>query len=766
MASFGVAEEQGIFERDKLMKNMMRDAVALYLRKNNVLLHGEKSCLDQDRRVVPFEKDEEIMIPAAFFLESIKEKCSAAVTATENTAAEQETELFQLLTEKGIAVEAGPGGRLYAPVSELCRTYHQYLHIEKNGIIIYSPYDMEKDLDWVGNMKVMRHMCESYLFDDVDGDTLLAMLREKHPDKGHPRLILTPEKIQEMRREILSENGDEVYKKIFAYLKSYADIYMEERTSGYEIRDNIRLLYVCRENHDRMLACTLMYLITEEEKYAQRAYLEMYASACFVDWNPYHFLDVGEMALELGLCYDWLYHWMSPWQRKYIREAIVKNGIYAIMEDIQDKPRKRSWNWRGELADNWRMVITGVGVSALAVMDELEGEELEYAKTAAEQTLFDIRRALSLFAPLGAYEEGCNYWGYAMEYFAFYMKSLLTAVGSDFGYVDVPGMRLTNQYMMAVNGLVSTFNYHDCGEADSNLPPEMMFLAEYFGNYSEALPRIHSIMTEKEEASRVINDMLHYNPVFCKARTKEAPKDSCLPIAEIATMRSGWDAADLYLGFHCDDPIGGEGHDHMDSGTFVLDSQGERFFLDLGSDSYNIPNYRHCYRVRAEGHNTVIFNPEADYAHKYGGTAKIVAHQFAEEECFAVGELTDAYDKKHGVKSFQRTAGLDRNRTRAYIKDKVRLEKEADFWWFAHTRAKIEIVEGGKKAVLEQNGKKLLAVIESGEKAFLSVMDAKPLPTSPVIEEQDPNEGVRKLVIHIPECGDLDLTVLFTAYEG
>ena len=745
MASFGTAEIQGVSERDKIMKNTMRNAVALYLRKNNVLLHGVKSCLDENKLVVPFEKNGRIMIPVAFFLKSIGEQT-------------------ELLPEKEIAAEPGPGGCLYAPISELCRIYQQYLHIENNGIIIYSPENLEKQLDWGKHMKIMRHMCESYLFDDADGDTLLSLIQEKHPDKGHPRLILTPEKIQEMRRECLHEGGDAVYQKLFTYLKDYADLYLEEKTSGYEIRDGIRLLYVCQENSRRMLTCALMYLITEEEQYAERAYLEMYTSSCFVDWNPYHFLDVGEMALPLGLCYDWLYHWMSPRQRKYIREAIVKNGIYAIMEDFQDKPRKRSWNWRGELADNWRMVITGVGVSALAVMDELEGEELEYAKLAAEQTLFDIRRALSLFAPLGAYEEGCNYWAYAMEYFVYYMKSLITATGSDFGYVDIPGMRLTNQYMMAVNGSVNTFNYHDCGEADSNLPPDMMFLAEYFNNYSEALPRIHRIMTKKEASYRVVKDMLCYNPAFLKTGSKEAPNDSCLPIAEIATMRSGWDADDLYLGFHCDDPVGGEGHDHMDSGSFVLDSQGERFFLDLGSDDYNIPNYCHCYRMRAEGHNTVIFNPEADYAHKYGGTARIVAHSFTEDECFAVGELTGAFDEKHGVRSFQRTAGLDRKRTRAYMKDQILLNKKADFWWFAHTRADIELAENGKKAILTQNGKKLLAAIESCEQAVFSVMDAGPLPTSPVIEQQNPNEGVRKLAIHIPECGDLELLVTFTAY--
>ncbi len=41
----------------------------------------------------------------------------------------------------------------------------------------------------------------------------------------------------------------------------------------------------------------------------------------------------------------------------------------------------RSWNWRGELADNWCLVIATVGTcGALPIMDELDGDDLAKAK--------------------------------------------------------------------------------------------------------------------------------------------------------------------------------------------------------------------------------------------------------------------------------------------------------------------------------------------------------------------------------------------------
>ena len=56
-------------------------------------------------------------------------------------------------------------------------------------------------------------------------------------------------------------------------------------------------------------------------------------------------------------------------------------------------PRSRSWNWRGDLADNWCLVISGVGsCGAMAIVDELDGQNLINAQRAMEQCLLDIRR--------------------------------------------------------------------------------------------------------------------------------------------------------------------------------------------------------------------------------------------------------------------------------------------------------------------------------------------------------------------------------------
>ena len=73
-------------------------------------------------------------------------------------------------------------------------------------------------------------------------------------------------------------------------------------------------------------------------------------------------------------------------------------------------------------------------------------------------------------------------------------------------------------------------------------------------------------------------------------------------------------------------------------------------------------------------------------------------------------------------------------------------------------------MDGGKTAILSQNGKHLLVTITNGDGAFFQMLDAKPLPTSPMIIEQDPNEGIRKLAIYISPCEKIELAVEFVDY--
>lgn len=752
------------------------DLSAMYIGKDSTLVKGQQVYISQNDEIVPYKNGDVNMVPVKAFIESLggtaswddAEKC-AIFTANGKKLVLYPGKRTCYLdgVEKTLlcASDVGAGNVFYAPMKNLCEYFGQFLHEEINGLMIYSENDHESELDWVGNMKFMRNLCETFMFDDMSGADMAAKIIENHPNNHHPRLIFSEEKFARIRAEINDPNGDPVYKKMYTELRSHCDRYLNETPSGYEIRDGIRLLAVVRENEDRMLALAILYNLTGEEKYARRAYEEMYVSACFVDFNPYHFLDVGEMTACLGLTYDWMYQWMDNTQRRIIREAIIKKGIYPIIEDFDGKPRSRSWNWRGELADNWCLVISGVAVGAMSVFDEADGLDRTNCERAMEQCLLDIRRALSLFAPYGAYEESFNYWDYAMRFYVQTMGALETALGDDLGYEDVVGMSMTDQYISAMNGSVQAFSYHDTGEMAVTWFSPLLWLAKTFNRPEIAQPRIEYIKKSNSGKTNIIWDFYFYDPAFNNVSSSNRQLDVSLPIAEVATMRSGFDTQDMWLGLHCDDPIGGEGHDHMDSGVFVLDSQGVSWFVDIGADSYNIPNYSQAYRVRGEGHNLVIFNPTANYSLKYGGNAYMEDFVTKPQGAYAIGNLDDAHRDDIGVISHRRGAKLDDMRRVATIQDEIRLAKPAEMYWFAHTRASIEISEDGKEAILTRDGKKLLARIVNGEGATFSVMPAAPLPQSPQNPQQAKNTGVSKLTVHMPEVQNIDLCICFADYN-
>lgn len=744
---------------DHTFEEVKNNAVVLYLNKSNVLVYGEKQYISDDHAVMPYRDHGSVMLPVAFFADTI----SAQVSMQGAEASLQKGDVTATF-----ATVTGPGNAQYAKAEELCTAFSYYWHEETNGVVAYSLSNMEGIFDWIANLYPMRDMLEAFIYDDVSGEELYSLLLTNYADNQHPRLLITDEKMKTIREEIEKADGDEIYKKLAKQIVNEANGYLSVPVSVHELRDGLRLLYVCREAHDRIIACALAYQLTLDEKYAERAYAEMAAVSAFPDWNPYHFLDVGMMSAGVALGYDWLYNWMTPEQREPIREAVEKHVIKNVLRDMNGSGR-RTYQWLKEgNVCNWRAVCGGgVGLSMLAMMDEFEGKTLEDAKKILPAMLEALRPNLLMFAPSGAYEEGYGYWGMTMQFYSYFMKSLEMITGSNYGYVDIPGLNMTSDYINALNGPTMMFNYHNAGRSSSYAPTQIMYLADVLNKPAEAAPVLDRIRSSANSTDAKI-DILFYTPVMSQTTSASAKEDGYFEVSEVVTMRNGFKYEDVFVGFHCDQPygVGSSGTEHMDAGMFQIQAEGVEWFLDLGSDDYNVSNLQGTYRFRAEGHNTVIFNPGSGFAMKKYGKAHISDYKFSSKVSYAVGEMTDAYRSQSGVESFLRGIKLDKETGIITVQDEIKLSQPAEMYWFAHTTANILVANDGKSATLIQNGKYLRAYIVSGEGATFSVMDAVPLPTSPEVPDQMPTDGIRKLTIHLEETDDIDLCVVFVASDA
>jgi hypothetical protein len=564
--------------------------------------------------------------------------------------------------------------------------------------------------------------------------------------KEHPRLLATTADFERLRQLVQT---DEQAREFYQRLKSQADRICQELPSRYEIPDGLRLLATSRRVLLRTYTLALLYRLDGDRRYLERAWRELEAAANFPDWNPRHFLDTAEMAHAFAIGYDWLFSDWTDEQRRILREAMVTKGLQPALSVYREK------RWWSTARHNWNQVCNGgIGMAALALLDELPdlcGEILNHA-------LQSLQIPMREFAPDGAWGEGPGYWNYATSYNCVFLAALETAVGTDLGLSQMDGFAETGLFPIYITGPTGrTFNFADGGDGTLRAP-QMFWLARKFNRpvyawYARSTASPHPL------------DLLWLDKRGHDPQAEGLPLDKYFRRVEVVTMRTAWnDRNALFVGFKAGDNK--FNHSHLDIGTFVLDAMGHRWALDLGADNYNLPGFFGAqrwtyYRLRAEGHNTLVINPSQEPDQDPRAEAKIVRFVSQPDRAFAIADLTSAY-AKHGAEKVMRGILLDRQRREVIVQDEVTLKQAGDVWWFLHTPAQVQLSEDGKTATLTQGTATLRAVLLSPKDARFAVMDAKPLPTSPNPLGQNPNNGIRKLAVHLSQTASMQLIVLLS----
>ncbi|HEX8911296.1 MAG TPA: hypothetical protein VF796_02975, partial [Humisphaera sp.] len=148
---------------------------------------------------------------------------------------------------------------------------------------------------------------------------------------GHPRILATAKSFAELKRLV----ADPKVAPVYAAVRADADKLLAAPPAKYEIRDGKRLLYVSREVKDHVLTLGLLYKLTGDRRYADRACAEADAVAHFPDWNPRHFLDTAEMSFAMAVAYDWCFDAWTPEQHKATRDAIVRLGLQPALKQYR-----------------------------------------------------------------------------------------------------------------------------------------------------------------------------------------------------------------------------------------------------------------------------------------------------------------------------------------------------------------------------------------------------------------------------------------------
>lgn len=544
----------------------------------------------------------------------------------------------------------------------------------------------------------------------------------EHPLKTlrptHPRLIATEADFTRLRELV---RQDSFAAKGYASLKYQADQMLDQPTVVHRLIGP-RLLDQSRLCLERVYTLSLVYRISGEKKYLERAVKELRAAAAFPDWNPSHFLDVAEMTHAFAIGYDWLYQDLSTEDRALFRQAITEKGLDEAIKIYQRH------NWWTVAVHNWNQVCNGgITLGALAIADE-DPKRAEYI---VKQSVESIQLAMASYAPEGGWAEGPGYWQYATSYNVYYLAGLETALGTDFGLSSLPGFDHAGDFRIYFQGPAGTFNYADA-HPPAESAPEMFWLAHRFSEPTFAWDELrHLTAGDRPKAL----DLLWYQPAGRSPGAAHWPLRRMFAGVNVAFLRSDWDSPDAFwIGIKGGDDQAN--HSHLDLGSFVLDAHGVRWALDLGSDDYNMPGYfgkqRYTYyRLRTESHNTVLIDGENQ-------DTKAKAHMTMSNGVATI-DLSQAYPGK--ITKFVRTVELSTQNV-VTVRDKIEAPQPVEALWGMVTDAQVTIDHNHAK--LEKGNATLQAEIVSPKGAVFETMSTTP---SQAIE--NPNKGTQKLVVRL-----------------
>jgi hypothetical protein len=602
----------------------------------------------------------------------------------------------------------------------------------------------------------------------------------------YPRLFGNHADIQ--RVKTLYAAGDPLVKRTMDVIISEANAAISKSIPTWGLdAANLRVSSVHTIAKEFAPQLVIAYLITGDAKYAQRAWQVAKVLMTYNDWgvavtSPYkdrHFLDAGIGAFNAAMLYDGLYHWMNPAQRDSLYQMTRKYVIIPAQAQYNGSAQ-RTWNWMSA-NNNWNGICNG-GVAA-ACLTMFEHDKTLLSDVASRAINF-LPNYINAFEPDGQSDEGLMYWSYGLMYTVTALDIIKRVLSTTYGYGETNGMRKTGYFPVYTSGPVATINVGDDG-VRSNRTNSMFWFSKHL-NDSILAKFAYDLFVENGNNVSWFN-LFHYLPELVNKGTElNIGRDNYVRGIDLYSFVERWkDRNALYLAVHAGDNKAN--HGHLDAGSFYIQGLGEYWaYGNLGSDSYTntgyfdfgdktnndvTPTYSgsnysptssqrwHFYRLRAEGKNTVVFNP--DFRADQNPKEEAVYRGFMNSsEKVGAGAINMNLIYSRDVNTFTRGFKLDRERRVITIHDNIAAKSNKNIWWSMHTRANISISADKRVATLTQNGKSMKFVLRSPDNATFQSLNATYLESRNFpLTTNSSNGNYRKLAVNLKDTKDVSIRV-------
>ena len=550
----------------------------------------------------------------------------------------------------------------------------------------------------------------------------------------HPRILLQKGEEKALKKKI---QKDVVWKDLHLSLLKEAEE-MIKLPVNERIKTGMRLLGVSRENLRRIFILSYAYRMSGRTDFLKRAEAEMLKAASFSDWNPSHFLDVGEMTMALAIGYDWLYEKLPKQTKEIVEKAIIEKGLLPSYD--------KRYNWFLRAVHNWNQVCNaGMTFGALAIWDK----ETDLARKTINRAIETIKIPMEHYAPEGAYPEGISYWDYGTSFNALFLSAVEKAFGTDFELGQMPGFLKTGEYVLhMVSPSLRNFAYSDNSQKAAMSPAMFWF---YDKTKDASILYNQARLYQRDGKERILKDRLAPAMLIWGASaslSKIQEPDQLVWKAQgdnpVCLMRSSWsDTSGVYVGVKLGSPS--VNHGHMDIGSFVFEANGVLWGMDMGGENYNQLETKgvdlwnrksgsqrwDVYRYNNRTHNTLSFIRKYQYVE---GKAQIDKYSELAEHMYVVSDITSVYEEQ--VKNVKRAVSLV-DKMYVVVEDLIETNEHFTMMtWTMVTSATAKILSENVM-LLEQNGKKLYIRVEGLEKIRWRIV-----PAEPDFSYNSPNPGV------------------------
>lgn len=543
----------------------------------------------------------------------------------------------------------------------------------------------------------------------VDGVTLLK----------HPRLLYT--KADETRIDKLLKTTPQL-QNLQDALIAQAD----EIVSGDMLTQDEVSLGFSRTWLNRLFAISMAYRQTGDRKYSDKVEESLLYLCSFETWHPIHYLDVAEMTSAVAVAYDWCYDALSEETRQKVRDAIHEKAIVNVLKEYAEGDEVGSWAKR---ETNWNVVCnTGMVLGALAVAEDYPEEAATIVRNAEHY----IPNCLGHFNPDGVCYEGPAYYEYTNIFLAMVLKALDDNFNDTGGIAELPGISKTAQYYVdcvSPSGLI--LNFADCsgGRVQASTSPLFFYFSHKF-----KLPEV--AYWYRKQLDKVLSEekLPTWHFPLSLAWYDDTAFDNDAPKSRIQTFHNDNDILVLRGDQHNPKSIhviakGGDpdmAHQQADGGSFVIESEGERWIDELGCDSYDIPYFftyapdapRWTYfRESSLSHSTISIDGKCQYSR---GSAHFCEENTDAEQPYATFDMTSLYPCAQKVtRRFTLASSTTLN-----ISDHVEAAGEHLLRWNAATYS--AVTANGSELIITNNGKSLKLKVMSPEGAMFTTEPAMP----------------------------------------